>query len=69
MPHTGDKCTAPGLFECPICNQTVRMLGNPDDHFPPCPKCKSGVHYNEIILAKLVQESVEKKKAVAANND
>jgi Zn finger protein HypA/HybF involved in hydrogenase expression len=52
-PHTGEICTKPGLFECPHCGQTVRMFANPKDHYPPCPKCKTGVYYNEIFLNNL----------------
>lgn len=73
MAHTGDICTQPGLFQCPMCGQTVRMLANPKDHFPPCPHCKSGVHYNEISLTELAKKSVKVsnkiKKAVVGSND
>lgn len=67
MPHTGDSCTKPGLFECTLCHQTVRMLGNLKDKFPPCPKCKSGVHYLEINLE--IKDNTIIKKAVVGSND
>lgn len=53
--HTGDQADhVKGLFQCQNqeCKETIRMKGNYQDHFPPCPYCKDGVDYVQVNLSK-----------------
>lgn len=51
--HTGDDAShIKGLFECQHCHNTIRMKGNYQDHFPPCPYCKDGVDFTIVKLKK-----------------